>query len=62
MTCNCFIVLITKPLLKDLSKIVTPDYAVHWKTFGMHLGIRSGVLDTIDHDCYHKAEDCCNAV
>ena len=62
MTCNCFIVLITKPLLKDLSKIVTPDYAVHWKTFGTHLGIRSGVLDTIDHDCYHKAEDCCNAV
>ena len=55
-------VLATKPLLKDLHNIVTPDYAVHWRMFGTHLGIRSGVLDTIDHDCQHKAEDCCNAV
>ena len=57
-----YTVLATKPLLKDLYNIVTPDYAVHWRMFGTHLGIRSGILDTIDHNNKHKAEDCCDAV
>ena len=55
-------VLATKPVLKDLHNIVTPDYAIHWRIFGTHLKIKSGVLDTIYHDYQHKAEDCCNAV
>ena len=54
--------LATRPLLRDLYNIVTPDYAVHWRTIGEYLEIRSGVLHTIDHDNHHKAEDCCNAV
>ena len=54
--------LATKPLLKDLLNIVTPDYAVHWRKIGQSLGIKSGVLHTIDYDNPHKAEDCCNAV
>ena len=54
--------LASKPLLKDLLNIVTPDYAVHWRKIGENLGIKSGVLDTIDHDNHHKAEDCCNTV
>ena len=55
-------VLATKPVLKDLHNIVTPDYAIHWRIFGTHLGIKSGVLDAIYHDYQHKADDCCNAV
>lgn len=51
-----------KPSLKDLFNIVTPDYAVHWKTIGAHLKISNGLLATIGHDNHHKAEDCCNAV
>ena len=54
--------LFTKPLLKDLFNIITPDYAVNWRTIGEYLGIRNGILDTIDHDNHHKAEDCCNAM
>ena len=42
--------------------IVTPDYAVNWRTIGENLGIRNGILDTIGHDNHHKAEDCCNAM
>ena len=61
--CIIFIIgLPTKPLLRDLYNIVTPDYAFQWRTIGEHLEITNGVLNTINHDNHHKAEDCCNAV
>ena len=49
-------------MLKDLYNIITPDYAVNWRTIGENLGIRNGILDAIGHDNHHKAEDCCNAM
>ena len=54
--------LAAKPSLKYLQNIVTPDYASHWRKIGELLGIREGILNNIDHDEFHKAEDCCNAV
>ena len=56
------VVLATKPLQKDLQNLVTPDYASHWRKIGDLLGIKEGILNIIDHDYFHKAEDCCNAL
>ena len=50
------------PLLKDLQNYITPDYAVHWRVIGSQLGVCNGTLDIIEHDNYHKAVRCCNAM
>ena len=52
----------SRPQLRDVHNLVTPDYAAHWRAIGTHLGLQKGLLDTIDHDNHHRAEDCCNAV
>jgi len=51
-----------KPRLKDLHNLVTPLYAVRWREIGSHLGLQNGLLDIIDYDQQHRAEDCCNMV
>ena len=61
-TFSYYIVLVAKPLLKDLFNIVTPDYGVYWRKIGESLGIRQGILNAIGVDNHHKAEDCCNAM
>ena len=52
----------SRPQLRDVHNLVTPDYAAHWRAISTQLGLKVGLLDTIDHDHHHKAEDCCNAV
>ena len=52
----------SRPQLRDVHNLVTPDYAAHWRAIGTQLGLKIGLLDTTDHDHHHKAEDCCNAV
>lgn len=42
--------------------LISPKYATSWRIIGTSLGLTSGLLDIIEHDCHHKAEDCCNAV
>jgi len=48
--------------LKNIYNIITPHYGAHWRAIGKHLGMETGLLDIIDHDHHHRAEDCCNAV
>ena len=50
------------PLLKDLHNHITPHYAARWRVIGTLLGLPKGRLDIIEHDNYHKAEPCCDAV
>ena len=49
----------TKPELRELAEEVVPNQAANWKSIGICLGIKSGELDIIEHDCYHKAVNCC---
>ena len=42
--------------------LISPKYAASWRIIGTSLGLDSGLLDIIEHDYHHKAEDCCNAV
>ncbi|XP_065885974.1 protein NLRC5-like [Dysidea avara] len=51
-----------KPRLKDLHNLITPLHAVRWREIGNHLGLQSGLLEIINYDQQHKAEDCCNMV
>ena len=48
--------------MKDLHNLVSPEYAASWRNIGNFLGLSCGLLNIIEHDCHHKAEDCCNAV
>ena len=50
------------PMLKDLHNLVTPEFATSWRNIGSALGITNSLLDIIEYDHHHKAEDCCNAV
>ena len=50
------------PQLKDLHNHITPHYAARWRIIGTLLGLPKGTLDIIEHDNYHKAEPCCDAV
>ena len=59
---NYVLLVVSVPKLKDLHNLVTPDYGAHWRNIGSHLGLKDGLLDMIDHDHHHRAEDCCNAV
>jgi len=51
-----------RPQLKDLNNLVTPEYAAKWKVIGKSLGLSESLLDTIDCENDHRAEDCCNVV
>ena len=57
-----FVVLDARPQLKDLHNLVSPEYAAGWRNIGAFLGLSCGLLNIIEYDCHHKAEDCCNAV
>ena len=46
----------------DLQNVITPKYAALWKVIGMQLSLPSGVLDIVEHDNYHRAIPCCNAM
>ena len=50
------------PQLKDLHNIITPNYAARWRAIGTQLGLKNGLLDTIDYNHPRNAENCCNAV
>ena len=57
-----FLILGSKPELKDLFNVVTPDYSANWREIGESLGLKVGELNAIDHDHHHRAVDCCDAV
>ena len=48
------------PSIKDLSNLVTPDYAAKWKEIGLKLGVKKSNLDIIEHNYGRSAETCCN--
>ena len=48
--------------MKDIHNLITPYYAASWRTIGTHLGLQKGLLDIIDYNHPHQAEECCNAV
>ena len=50
------------PLLKDLSNLVTPDYAAHWNVIGLLLGIENSRLKIIKHDIGSDAINCLTEV
>ena len=52
----------TTPLLKDLYRYITPQYATQWQVIGTLLGLSSETLDIIEHDNRDKATPCCNAM
>ena len=57
----CFIsVLNSQPKLKDLYNLITPEYAAHWKVIGTLLGIKKGILDTIEVTFPTNIPRCCN--
>ena len=49
-----------RPKLSELSEFVTPEHASDWKTIGCLLQLSSGTIGIIEHDCHHKAVECCN--
>ena len=51
-----------EPTIEELCNLVTPQYATNWQTIGQKLGLNDNLLDRIEYDCHHKAEDCCNAL
>ena len=52
----------TTPLLMNLYRHITPQYAVDWKIIGTLLGLPSATLNIIEHDNHYKARQCCNAM
>ena len=53
-------VLKSMPELRDLSDLVTPDYAAKWKTIGLLLGLTQAQLDIIENDHGRSAIKSCN--
>ena len=52
----------TTPLLKDLQRYITPQYATRWKVIGTQLGLPTEKLNIIERDHMFRAEPCCNAM
>ena len=50
----------SKPKLKDLSYLVTRNYAAKWKVIGLLLGLTQPQLDIIDNDHGRSAVKSCN--
>ena len=55
-----FSVLNSTPLLKDLYRVVTPDYAAQWKVIGSLLGLPTACLDTAEAANSTNLQWCCN--
>ena len=55
-----FLTVLTRPDLKDLVEFVTPDYAVHWKTIGLLIGIPVGEIQAIEYGQSTMPQVCCN--
>ena len=49
-----------KPKLKDLHNLIIPEYAAHWKTIGILLGISKGTVDEINRTYPSDATYCFN--
>ena len=60
--CTFFSVDHETPLLKDLYKQITPQYAAHWRELGTLLGLSRKTLNIIEYDNPYSAMDCCNAM
>lgn len=56
---SCYLECASKPVMKDLSNLVTPEHAAKWRAIGKLLGLTKGTLDIIDYD-HHRSEACCN--
>ena len=54
------LVINSQPKLKDLYNLVTPEYAAHWKFIGTLLGVKKGILDTIEATFPTNIPWCCN--
>ena len=50
------------PLLKDLQRYFTPQYAAHWKVIGTQLSLTTGALEIIEYNNRDKAIPCCNGM
>ena len=57
---NYLLVLNSTPLLKDLCRVITPDYANHWKVIGTSLGLPTTFLDTTETANSTNLQWCCN--
>ena len=55
-----FLVLNSTPLLKDLFRVITPDYAAHWKAIGALLGLPTTCLDETETANPTNQQWCCN--
>ena len=55
-----FLVINSRPELKDLCNLVTPKYSAYWKVIGTLLGIENGTLDAIELDFPTNNPFCCN--
>jgi len=55
-----FTVLNSTPVLKDLCRIITPDYAAHWKVIGALLGLPTTCLDATETKNPTNLQWCCN--
>ena len=55
-----FSVLNSTPLLKDLFRVITPDYAAHWKVIGALLGLSTTCLDETETTNPTNLQWCCN--
>jgi len=56
----CFPTLNSTPLLKDLLRVITPDYADHWKVIGGFLGVPTTRLETMEITNSMNLQWCCN--
>ena len=53
-------VLNSTPVLKDLCRVITPDYAAHWKVIGALLGLPTTCLDATETENPTNLQWCCN--
>ena len=52
----------SRPKYRDLSDLVTPDYAANWKGIGLSLGLKKSQLDIIEYNHGRSAMKCCNEI
>jgi len=60
MYCFFSSVLNSTPVLKDLCRVITPDYAAHWKAIGVLLGLPTTCLDATETENPTNLQWCCN--